>query len=410
MSHTVILGRTANMDRRLLVLAMGMFALGADTTVIGGVLPEIARHFGVSLEVASQMTVVYAICFALMSPVIAAVAGGASRRIMLILGAGVFVVANLATAIAPTFVIALSFRALAGLGAAMFSPAATGSAILLVSPMRWGYALSIVVTGLTLSSAMGSTAVGSPIGAILGGLGDWRYAMLFVAGIGAAAGFGVWVYIREIETLNAVSLPKRLALLSDTRILLTVATTLLNLSAVFTVHVYFALVFDRAIDDSPVISLTLLVLFGVGGIVANLALGRLVDRVGSRLVILSTLAMLALVSGSIYWTAASLWSAIPAVLIWGACSWGLLVPQQYRLVGIAPSIAPILMGINTAASFLGISLAGVIGVTALPIVGAHQLGFVGASIAVLSLVFAELASMRIAAARGSHAIIQGSPA
>jgi hypothetical protein len=68
------------------------------------------------------------------------------------------------------------------------------------------------------------------------------------------------------------------------------------------------------------------------------------------------------------------------------------------------------MGINTAASFLGISLAGVIGVTALPIVGAHQLGFVGASIAVLSLVFAELASMRIAAARGSHAIIQGSPA
>ncbi len=34
------------MDRRLLVLALGMFALGTDSFVVAGLLPEIARDLG----------------------------------------------------------------------------------------------------------------------------------------------------------------------------------------------------------------------------------------------------------------------------------------------------------------------------------------------------------------------------
>jgi predicted MFS family arabinose efflux permease len=37
------------MDRRLLVLALGMFALGTDSFVVAGVLPEISRHFQISI-------------------------------------------------------------------------------------------------------------------------------------------------------------------------------------------------------------------------------------------------------------------------------------------------------------------------------------------------------------------------
>jgi type IV secretory pathway TrbL component len=51
------------MDRRLLVLALGMFALGTDSFVVAGVLPEISRFFGVSISAAGQMTTVYAITY-----------------------------------------------------------------------------------------------------------------------------------------------------------------------------------------------------------------------------------------------------------------------------------------------------------------------------------------------------------
>jgi predicted MFS family arabinose efflux permease len=113
--------------------------------------------------------------------------------------------------------------------------------------------------------------------------------------------------------------------------------------------------------------------------------------------------VLAITSASILWTGASIWTAVPVVLVWGACSWGQLVPQQYRLVSLAPTIAPVLMGLNTAGSFFGISAAGVIGAVAIPIIGAHQLGFVGAGLAVLSLLVAELATLRIAAAEARTA-------
>ena len=45
---------------------------------------------------------------------------------MLLTGLGIFVVANLITAEAPTFAIAMASLILAGVGAAMFAPSATG--------------------------------------------------------------------------------------------------------------------------------------------------------------------------------------------------------------------------------------------------------------------------------------------
>jgi predicted MFS family arabinose efflux permease len=44
------------------------------------VLPEIARHFDVGIGAAGQMTTIYSVTFALLSPIIAAIAAGVSRK------------------------------------------------------------------------------------------------------------------------------------------------------------------------------------------------------------------------------------------------------------------------------------------------------------------------------------------
>jgi len=376
------------MDRRLFVLAMGMFALGTDSYVVAGVLPEISRAFGVSIGAAGQMTTVYSVSFAVLSPTIAAIAASVSRKRLLLSGAVIFVLANLATALAPSFAIALLSRAFAGLGAAMFSPTATGSAAMLVAPERRGFALSIVIAGLTLS-----TALGSPTGAVIGGLGDWRWTMAFVAALGTVSAVGVWAFLSEVPLPAAVPLRKRLAPLADIRVGLTLATTLLGLTGIFTVYTYFAVVFDRAIGGNTLLLGALLVLWGAAGTFANLASGRLIDRIGSRQVILAMLTILAVDSALMPWTGARLWTAVPAIAIWGAAGWGLLVPQQHRLVGLAPSIG----------SFFGIAAAGVIGAAGIRVVGAHNLGLVGAGLAAVALGVAELATLRIAADRPAPA-------
>ncbi|AJK50612.1 MFS transporter [Burkholderia plantarii] len=381
------------MDRRLLVLALGMFALGTDSFVVAGILPQLSRAFGVGIGAAGQMTTVYAVSYALLAPTLAAVAAAVPRRRLMLGGLGVFVVANLATAFAPSLGIALLARAFAGLGAAMFSPTATGAATMLVPPERRGFALSIVVAGLTAA-----TALGSPLGAVIGGLGNWRWTLGFVAALGALAALGVHALLPAMPLPPAVSLRQRLAPLADARIGLTLATTLLAMAGLFTMYTYFAVVFDRATGGDTAVLGVLLVIWGVAGTASNLLAGRLIDRIGSRRVLVTMLSLLAIDIALMPWSGAQVWSAALAIAIWGASGWGLLVPQQHRLVTLAPSIAPVVVGLNTAATYLGVSAAGLIGAAALPAVGAHRLGFVAAVLLVAALGVAELAARHIRAA------------
>lgn len=381
------------MDRRLLALALGTFALGTDSFVIAGVLPEISRAFGVGIGAAGQMTTVYAVTYAVLAPTIAALAASVARKRLLLGGLSLFVVANLATAVAPTFGLALVARAIAGLGAAMFSPTAMGSGAMLVPPERRGFALAVIVAGLTTA-----TALGSPAGALIGGLGDWRWTMVFVAALGAGSFLGVWGFLPTLPLPPAVTLRQRLAPLADSRIGLTLAATLLAMSGIFIPYTYFTVVFDRAIGGSPAAISLLLVMWGLAGTVANLFAGRLIDVIGSRKVVVAMLMALIVDIAMTPWSGAATWTAVVAIAVWGACGWGILVPQQHRLVTLAPGIAPIVVGLNTSCTYFGVTTAGIAGAAGIHLVGGHALGLVATVLLMLALLVSEGAAWRIARA------------
>ena len=387
------------MDRRLLLLALGMFALGTDSFVVAGVLPEISRTFHISIGAAGQMTTVYAITYSLLAPLIAAVAAHIPRKGMLLTGLGLFVIANIITAAAPNFSLAMLSRILAGVGAAIVAPTATGAAASMVAPERRGYALSIVIAGLTAA-----TALGSPIGAVIGVLGNWRWTMVFVSALAAASALGVTFMLTHVPLPPKITLAQRVKPVADPRISLTLLTTWLYQSGQFVAYTYFTVVFDRAIGHNSVLVGLLLVAFGVSGTIANLFVGRLADSMGNRKLIFTMLIVLAAVLASLSWASASLWTAIPALIIWGACGWGLLAPQQHRLVAVAPQTAPVVLGLNTSCTYLGVTTAGVIGAFAIPVLGGHSLGYLGAGLVVISLVLAELATWRINVSNASLAV------
>jgi predicted MFS family arabinose efflux permease len=378
------------MDRRLFVLALGMFALGTDSFVVAGIPPEVSRTFQVSIGAAGQLTTAYAITYALMAPIIAAVAAHVPRKRMLLAALGIFGIANLITAGAPNFGIAIASRILAGMGAAMFAPTATGAAATLVVPERRGQALSIVIAGLTVS-----TALGTPIGALIGALGDWRWTMAFVSGLAVAAAVGVSILLTNVPLPPKIILARRIAPVTDPRVALTLLCTWLYQSGHFIVYTYFTVVFDRAIGHNAVLTGVLLVVWGVSGTVSNLITGRLADSIGDRKLPPGMLTVLALVVATFSWTGATLWTTIPALIIYGIVSWGLLAPQQRRLVHIAPQTAPVVLGLNTSFTYLGVTVAGIVGALGIPIFGAHRLGYLGAAIVVAALVVAQMATRRI---------------
>jgi predicted MFS family arabinose efflux permease len=148
------------------MLALGMFAIGTDNFVVAGILPGVAESLHTSVSLAGQMVTVYALSYAVMAPVMAAVAGGWPRKLLLVSALGIFVVGNIISALASDLNTVLLSRALAGLGAAMFAPTALGVATLLGDPARRGRALATVTAGLAAA-----TALGAPLGTFIGGFG-----------------------------------------------------------------------------------------------------------------------------------------------------------------------------------------------------------------------------------------------
>src|SRR3954464_2851877 len=99
------------MDRRLIMLALGMFAMGTDNFIVAGILPAVASSLGTSVSVAGQMVTVYALTYDLLAPVLAALAARSPRKMLLVSALGIFVVGNVVSALAASVETVLVSRA-----------------------------------------------------------------------------------------------------------------------------------------------------------------------------------------------------------------------------------------------------------------------------------------------------------
>src|SRR5205814_9250012 len=63
------------MNPRIVLLALGMFALGTDAFIVAGVLPVIAHETGVTEGLVGQLITVFSLTYDLGAPVLAATIG-----------------------------------------------------------------------------------------------------------------------------------------------------------------------------------------------------------------------------------------------------------------------------------------------------------------------------------------------
>ncbi|MNT11307.1 Purine efflux pump PbuE [compost metagenome] len=132
-------------------------------------------------------------------------------------------------------------------------------------------------------------------------------------------------------------------------------------------------------------------LWGVAATVGNLLSGRLVDRFESRNMINAMLWVAIINFCALPWTSAHAFSAVIALVIWGICGWGLIVPQQHRLVQLSPHVAPLLLALNNTATYIGLACSGVLGGVVLRSIGGQYLSLVAAALIAMAFVLAAAA-------------------
>lgn len=125
------------MYRRLIVLALGTFAIGTAGFVTAVVLPLISGSSGVGVATPGHLVTVFAVAYAVCVPVLATATGRWPRRVLLAASLAVFVV-GVASALATPFGLALGGWAVTAVGAALFVPTASVVAAALAAPERRG--------------------------------------------------------------------------------------------------------------------------------------------------------------------------------------------------------------------------------------------------------------------------------
>jgi predicted MFS family arabinose efflux permease len=83
--------------------------------------------------------------------------------------------------------------------------------------------------------------------------------------------------------------------------------------------------------------------------------------------------------------------SILALSIWGVVGWAPIVPQQHRLLKIAPEVGPLLLALNNTATYAGVACSALLGGGVILLIDRHYLGLVGAASIALGLVAAEAA-------------------
>ena len=300
-TSTAAADRNAWADPRLVILACGMFAIGTDSFVIAGILPRISQDLNVDVGMAGQLITAYALSYAIATPIAAALTSGLARERVLLAGLVVFALGNVATAFAPDIYSALLGRAISGLGAAIFAPAASATAVALTDPGRRGHALAYMMVGL--SSA---TALGAPMGTALSEFFDWRTIIALIACLGAVVALGVSVSIRNVGLPKPIAMRDRISPLGDAHVAGALLATFLVLAGLYTVYSYISVVFLPVTKGDGSILAMLLSVWGLGAIAGSLAAGRLTDTYGSRAIVNMTLVCLAVDIAVLYWTSAFL--------------------------------------------------------------------------------------------------------
>jgi predicted MFS family arabinose efflux permease len=84
-------------------LALAAFAIGTEAFVIAGLLPIMAADLNVTLAATGQLVTVYAITYAIGSPILAVLFSNFDRRTVVSLALVCFIVGNLLAAVATTF-------------------------------------------------------------------------------------------------------------------------------------------------------------------------------------------------------------------------------------------------------------------------------------------------------------------
>ncbi len=333
------------------LLALANFVIGMGAFVVVGILTPFASAMAVTPATAGWLMTAYALVYAVASPPLVALTGGLDRRSVLLAGLALFGAGALAAALSPSFSAVLAARALMAIGGGLVTPVCASVAVGLTPPADRGRALATVFGGLTLAQVLGV-----PVGAWLGYRYGWQATFAAVAGLSGLVLLAFALLVPRGIAVPRASLATLMQVLTSGWRMGAVGFTVLFLSGTYCVYTYFAALIEARLALGRDGVTLMLLIFGGGAVIGNLAGGRMADRIGSNQTLLVLCAAQVVLLPLLSWAPLPFVPMAVLVAVWSVFTWSFMAPQQARLAGLDAPRTPILFALNASAIYVGASV------------------------------------------------------
>lgn len=345
----------------LLILFLGSFCLGTAEFMATGLLPQVAVDLGISIPTAGTIVTAYALGVAFGGPLLAVLLGRLPRKTVLIGLISVFAAAQLFAAVAPSFELLLVARVIGAACQGAFFGIASLVAVSVAGPGRSGFALSLLVAGITVANILGL-----PGGTIIGSAFGWR--MSFVALGTVAVVVAALIYLLVPSTSSDIGeqapLGRQFKALAHRDVILSYAVMTLASIGFFSLFTFITPLLTTVTGLDTGMVPMLLLAFGVGSTAGALTGGRLADWRPTP----SVIAILVgeIVVFSIVLVAAS--QPVPmmiAVIVLGFCAFAYAPSLFVRLFAAAKDAPDLASTLISTAFNIGIATGSTLGAFAL---------------------------------------------
>ena len=316
------------MSPALLALFAAAFAIGTSEFVIAGILPAVSSDLGISIPSAGLLVSLYALGVAVGGPVLATFTGRYSRKLLLLIYVSVFIAGYVFCALAPNYASLLIARVVIALIHGAYFGTAMVVSTTVVEENRRGFAVSLILSGLTVANI-----IGVPLGTAIGTAFGWRMTFWAVAALGvvALALIALLVPRDGAHETRSGNLAAEVKALAREPVLSSFAVIMLQTVGQFALFTYISPLLTDASHIPLGVVPWLLLLFGIGSTIGVLAGGRLTDWK-----LMATLTGCLVLQVVIYALmgvfVAAPWIMAPLVLIWGATVFAFGSPAQTRIL------------------------------------------------------------------------------
>jgi MFS transporter, DHA1 family, putative efflux transporter len=347
---------------KIYMLALISFVVGTSQFVIVGTLDKVAASVGVSVATAGQLITVFALGNAIGTPLVMVAASKMDQRKQLLLALVIILLGAIGVITLPGFGLLMVSRVLLGVGTGIFVVTAYGIAAKLAAPGRQGGAMANVAMGYS-----SSLVFGVPLGRMIASSYDWKVIFWGIGLFSLLAIFAVARTIPIMEGEASVSLGKRLALLKNPRVALTLGVTFFVFISYSMLNTYITPFLTAVIPTMKEKLSIILLAMGIASLIGSKVGGLLADRigivrtlVGSMVVHIISLVLLSTISG-FGWVIVTL----PLLMIWEIAAWTFGPTQNFNLISLTPEASGIVLSLNSSFVQLGFAAgAGIGGIVA----------------------------------------------